>query len=52
METNLHGNEFKFHKPEKWRNITKIDWKIDQYKIYGKYIMAADLFSVLLFLNW
>ena len=27
METTLHMNEFK--KPEKWRNITNIDWRID-----------------------
>ena len=29
METTLPSNEFKFNKPEKWRNTTKIDWRID-----------------------
>ena len=52
METTLHINDYKFRKPGKWR-ITKIDWRIDFYKIQVK-CMAAELPSVVLLLrlNW
>ena len=31
-ETTLHINDYKFHIPEN-EEITKIDWRIDSYKI-------------------
>ena len=35
METTLHVNELKFHKPGN-EEVTKVDWKINKYKnLYG-----------------
>ena len=51
METALHINDYKFHKSGKRRKYK--DWRIDSYKILGKY-MAAELPTIVLLLglNW
>ena len=49
METTLQVNNYINQKNKE----IKIDWRIDLYKIWGKY-MTAELFSVVLLLrlNW
>ena len=49
MATTLHVNDYKFINQEN-EEITKINWRIDSYKIQGK-LMAAEFNSVILLLR-
>ena len=49
METTLHVNDYSFINQEN-EEITKTDWKIDSYKIWGN-LTAAEFFFVVLLLS-
>ena len=45
-ETTLHVNHYKFHKPGKQRNKTKIDWRIDPYDLQETWRLFNEDYTV------